>query len=249
LYLSKTMKHGVWLLVFLQVVISSFSQFNDSTHYHIRYAATGIINKTNQANSFVLNNAFAFGVNKEKITLNTTNMWIYGLQNQNLSNNDFSSFFNFDYLKNQRKLYWWGITSFISSYSLNIKSQLQTGAGAGYNFINNKKAELVISDGLLYESSTLKKDSGIIDKYETVRNSLRIKYRWYPGGRVSIEGVHFWQPSLKHFDDYIIRSEMSISVKLRKWLNLNSSVIYNRVSRTDRENLLINFGFVVENYF
>lgn len=243
------MKKRLLFLMMLQVTVSSFSQFNDSTHYHIKYSTTGIVNKTNQASSFVLNNAFAFGVNKKKITLNTLNTWIYGIQNKRMSNNDFSSFFNFDYLKETRKVYYWGIASYVTSYSLNINKQFQTGVGIGYNVINRPGAELVVSSGILYETSDLVNASGVNEKYQTIRNSLRIKHRWHVSDRLKIEGVHFWQPSFERFDDYIIRTDMSIAVKLRKWLSFTSMFTYNRISRTDRENWLINFGLVAENYF
>lgn len=231
------------------IINTCYSQFNDSTHYHIKYLATGIINKTNQSSSFVLNNSFAFGVNHKKITVNTLNTWIYGQQNSRMSNNDFSSFFNFDYLKASRKIYYWGLTSFVTSYSLNINRQLQTGAGIGYNIINKKNAELVVSDGILYEASDLVKSDTVREKYQTVRNSLRIKHRWTITERVTMEGVHFWQPSFERFDDYIFRTDFSVVIKLRKWLSLTSMVTFNRISRTDRENLLINFGLIAENYF
>ena len=243
------MKQCLLSLVLLLVAVSVFSQFNDSVHYHIKYSATGIVNKTNQASSFVLNNSFTFGVNKKKITLNTLNTWIYGIQDTRMSNNDFSSFFNFDYLKETRKIYYWGIASYVTSYSLNINKQFQTGAGIGYNVINRANAELVISDGILYESSDLINADGINEKYQTVRNSLRIKHRWQVSDRLKIEGVHFWQPSFERFDDYITRTDMSVAVKLREWLSVTSMFTYNRISRTDRENWLINFGLVAENYF
>ncbi|MBS1577728.1 MAG: DUF481 domain-containing protein [Bacteroidetes bacterium] len=235
--------------MWLMIINTCYSQFNDSTHYHIKYLATGIINKTNQSSSFVLNNSFAFGVNHKKITVNTLNTWIYGQQNSRMSNNDFSSFFNFDYLKESRKIYYWGLTSFVTSYSLNINRQLQTGAGIGYNIINKKNAELVVSDGILYEASDLVKSDTVREKYQTVRNSLRIKHRWMITERVTMEGVHFWQPSFERFDDYIFRTDFSVVIKLRKWLSLTSMVTFNRISRTDRENLLINFGLIAENYF
>ena len=243
------MKQCLWLAIILISAIHSSAQFNDSTHYHIRYAAAGIINKTDQSSSFVLNNSFAFGVSKKKITLNTLNTWIYGIQDTRMSNNDFSSFVNFDYLKETRKIYYWGITSYVTSYSLNIHKQFQTGAGIGYNVINRANAELVVSDGILYETSDLVNADGVNEKYQTVRNSLRIKHRWQVSDRLKVEGVYFWQPSFERFDDYIIRTDMSIAVKLRKWISLTSTFTYNRISRTNRENWLINFGLVAENYF
>lgn len=229
--------------------ISASAQFNDSTHYHIKYSTTGIINKTNDARSFVLNNVLGFQVNKERFSLNSTNAWIYGRQGSNLTNNDFTSALNFDYLKNKQKLYYWGLLTFTSSYSLKINYQFQAGAGLGYNFINTPRAELVISDGLMYETSKLKLPQGGDFDHQTVRNSLRIKYKWLVTDVIVLDGLHFWQPSLERIDDYIFRSTSALSVKLRKWLSLTTALTYNKISLTNRENLLVNFGITAERYF
>ena len=226
-----------------------YAQFNDSVHYYTRFATTGIINRTNQSKSFVLNNALAFSVNKKSVALNSSVSWIYGQQAGRLTNNDLTTGLNVDLFKNTRKLYYWGLVNLTSSYSLNIRQQFQGGGGIGYNFVNKPDIEIVVSDGLLYERSSLKVDSVTNTNYQTVRNSLRLRHRWVISNIITWDGMHFWQPSLVKFDDYIIRSTSSVSIKLKKWLNLTSSVTYNKVSRTNRDNLLISFGIMVENYF
>lgn len=240
------------MFVFIALFSRCYSlqaQFNDSTHYYLKYATTGIINRTNDARSFVLNNALAFQVNKKKLTVNSSNAWIYGMQDGALTNNDFSTALNADYLRNVRKLYYWALTSYTTSFSLKMRYQFQAGAGVGYNIIRRENAELEVSDGFLYESSDLKLENDVRDIYQTVRNSLRIKYRWDINKLVVLEAMHFWQPSLMRIDDYIIRSSNSLSVKLRKWLSLTTSLTYNKLSRTNRENLLLNFGVTAEKYF
>jgi len=243
------MKRLIVVALVLLVCGYADAQFNDSTHYHVKFATTGIINRTNDAKSFVLNNVLGFQVNKEKLTINSSNAWIYGRQGSRLTNNDFSTALNVDYLKNRQRLYYWGLVTFTTSYSLKINHQLQAGAGIGYNFLNKEQAELVVSDGLLYETSDLTLPQRGDDQYQTVRNSLRIKYRWTINNLVMLEGVHFWQPSLERLDDYIIRSNSSLSIKLRKWLSLTTALTYNKLSRTGRENLLVNFGLSAEKYF
>lgn len=239
------------IIVALVLLVCGYAdaQFNDSTHYHLKYTTAGIINRTNDARSFVLNNVLGFQVNKEKLTINSSNAWVYGRQGSRLTNNDFSTALNVDYLKNRQRLYYWGLVTFTTSYSLKINHQLQGGAGIGYNFFNKEQAELVVSDGLLYETSDLTLPQGVDDHYQIVRNSLRIKYRWVINNLVLLEGVHFWQPSLERFDDYIIRSNSALSIKLRKWLSLTTALTYNKLSRTNRENLLVNFGLSAEKYF
>src|SRR5690242_17582644 len=98
----------------------AFSQFNDSTHYHVNYAATGTINKAPEGNSYVLNNGFAFEVSKKAFSLNTTNSCVYGESDHHVTNNDFSSALNFDLYRAIRTWYYWGLASYTSSYSLNI---------------------------------------------------------------------------------------------------------------------------------
>ncbi len=240
-----------FLFVAIILVISNvgLAQFNDSTHYYAKYGTTGIINKTNDRNSFVLTNALSLSMNKKVMTFNSTSSWIYGRQNSVLSNNDFSSAFNADVLKNQRKIYYWGLASFLSSYSLKIKHQFQVGGGIGWNIVNKKELEVVASNGIMYETSKLTNTLKETESYQTVRNSFRLKHKWIINNIVTIEGMHFWQPSFERFDDYIVRSNAAVSVKLRRWLSLTSALTYNYISRTERENLLINFGLVAESFF
>ena len=228
--------------------INGIAQFNDSTHYYVRYATTGILNRTNDAKSFLLTNALTFTVRKQKVELNSASSWVYG-RNESLTNNDFTSVFNADFLRKTERLYYWALANYTTSYSLKIYHQLQIGGGIGYTISNTPKLQLVVSDGLLYEMNDLEDAQLGRDKYQTWRNSLRFKYRWAIGNTVSFEGATFWQPSLKDFDDYILKSNNNLSLKLRKWLSLVSSFNYNRIARTDRENLLLTFGLIAETYF
>ncbi|MDE3182670.1 MAG: hypothetical protein KGM16_04555 [Bacteroidota bacterium] len=93
------------ILIFSSILYTqlSFCQFNDSVHHHFSFSSTGIYNKTKDLKSFVLNNAISYEVNKKRIALNTGASWIYGTQNKQLSNNDFSAAANVDYLKRYAK--------------------------------------------------------------------------------------------------------------------------------------------------
>lgn len=243
------MKQCAFFITWIALSYNAIAQFNDSIHHHLKYAATGVFNKTNDGRSYVLNNAVSFTLNKRKITLNSSNAWIYGRQGHNLTNNDFYSGLNFDLLKNLQRLYYWGLATFTTSYSLKINHQFQAGAGIGYNVFNREDLELVISDGVLYETNDLQLNPQTRDVYQTFRNSLRVKYRWEVKNLLVLDGSHFWQPSLSGFNDYIIRSSSSLTLKLRKWLGVTTAVNYNKLSRTRRENLLINFGLTAETYF
>lgn len=228
----------------------SFSQFNDSTHYYINYSSAGIVNKTNQVKSYVLTNYLKFNVSKKNYSLNSTNSWIYGKQQDLLTNNDFSSSLDFNvYTKNER-LYYWGLGNFDKSVSLKINHRFQTGIGVGYNVVNQPKSVVILSDGFIYEKGNIFiSDEAGNDIYETVRNSLRLKFRFIIHDILVIDGSDFYQPSILTSGDYIVKSNTSLSLKIKKWLNISTSLAYNKVSRTQSENLLMNFGISIERYF
>jgi hypothetical protein len=238
-----------WLLCYIFCSCIAFSQFSDTTHYYVNYAATGTLNKATEGRSYVLNNAFVFEISKKSMSLNTSNSWVYGENNGQLNINDFSSSLNFDLYKAVRTWYYWGLASYTTSYSLNISNQFQTGGGIGHNTIRKKNAELVISDGILFESSNLYGEEAGKTGQITVCNSLRVKYRWVIANIIVLDGTHFWQPSVTDLSNYIVRSSNNLSVTLNKWLSVTTSVAYNRYNRTNRENLLVNFGLTFEKYF
>ena len=238
-------------LFFISIFFSlvSFGQFNDSTHHHFSFASSGTINKTQETSSYVLTNAAGYEVNKKRIGFNAGASWIYGRQDQKLSNNDVSFSSNLDYLKNVQKLYYWALLNFDESYSLKINYRVQSGIGLGYTFVNNPELNLVVSDGFLYETSDLTDPVLGKDVYQTVRNSFRVKYKWSFKNTVILQGTNFIQPSLLSLKDYILKFNNQLSVKLNKWLSINAAMAYNKISRTNRQNLLITYGIAVDKYF
>lgn len=227
----------------------SYCQFNDSVHHHFAFTSTGVYNRTKDQKSFVLNNAVTYGINQKRIAFNTGASWIYGIQNKQLSNNDFSAAATVDYLKDVQRFYYWGLVNYDESYSLKINYRFQSGAGVGYTFVKRPNFDFEVSDGFLFETSDLTDPVIGKDVYQTVRNSLRVKYRWSYNKKFSLEGTDFYQPSIASFDDYIIRLNNKLSVKLNKWLAVDAVMTYNKISRTNRENLLVTFGLTVENYY
>lgn len=225
------------------------AQFNDTVQHNIGYTATGIINQTNQGNSFVMNNAAKFNTRKKNKFFNSNAAWVYGRQNSQLTNNDVSATMDFDIYGKFPRLYYWGLAAYDKSYSLKINDRFQAGLGPGYNLLDKKDASFVISDGILYEYSDVQDTVSSHDQYRTVRNSLRIKYHFVWKGLIIFDGVQFWQPSLPVQSDYIIKSTNSLSIKLKKWLNLTSSMIYNKMNRTRSKNLLFTIGLSADYYF
>ncbi len=225
------------------------SQFNDSMFYHISYSSTGIINKTNDVSSYVLANAFKFSVNKKDVRINMNSGWIFGQQQQRLTNNDFSSSLDFNLYKTLPHFYYWGLANYDKSFSLKIIRRYQAGLGAAYNVFDKPTFSLNLSDGVLYESSNLKVNDSISKRYNVFRNSFRLRYKLVLKEVLELNGTNLLQNAINRDNDYIINSVNSLSFKLRKWLSLTASASYNRVERTKRENLLLTFGLFAEKYF
>jgi hypothetical protein len=226
-----------------------FAQFNDSTNYYVNYSSTGIVNKTNDGMSYVLNNALKFNVYKNNFSLNTLNSWIYGEQLDKRSNNDFHSVADLNVFKSERNVYYWALVNYETAYSLKINYRLQSGAGVGYYLIDKDNFVIQLSDGVLYEKSDLFDTEISNNDYETYRNSLRIKFRLLINEVLTFESSDFLQHSLEDRRDYVIKSSTTLGLKLRKWLSFSIVVNYNKLSITGRENLLCNLGLTAERFF
>ncbi|HEY2721855.1 MAG TPA: DUF481 domain-containing protein [Chitinophagaceae bacterium] len=243
------MGKNIFLYLILLLSTPCMAQFNDSTHYYLKFASTGVINKTSDGDSYVFNNRFDFNSRKNKVSFNTNIAWIYGEQQQNLTNNDFAAHGDIDLGKDLHKLYYWGLLNYDKSYSLKINDRVQAGGGVAFDVIDSPYLKFNISDGLLYEKGNLADVNNSQVVYQIPRNSFRLAYHWSIKDRFIIDGMHFYQPSLKDISDYTIQSTSSLSVKLKKWLSVTGSLVYNKVTRTKRENLLITYGVVIEKYF
>lgn len=253
LYLAmmKTVKCALLIVMCLcSIQLAGFSQFSDTVNYHINFSGTGNLNRTNTGTTYLLNNTLRFQADKKKFSLNSYLSHIYGRNPTIKTNDDLLATLNLDILKGVQKFYYWGLTVFEKSYSLKVDSRFQAGAGAGYTFVNNDKANLELSDGFLFETA----DLSIPDKegrtsYQTVRNSLRLKYRFIIKDIFRIDGINFFQPALNDGQDYIMKLNTNFSVKLYKWLNFTTSFYYNRQNITSTENLLLTYGLMLEKYF
>lgn len=245
------MKKGLLISILLYSLLpDAYGQFNDTTNYFLKHASTGVINRTNDRKSFVLNNNLRFSVYRKNVSLNSNNSWIYGEQQGAIMNNDFSSTLDFDLYKSQKNIYYWGLLNYEKSFSLKIDNRLQTGLGIGYYVIDREDFVIQVSDGLLYETSELYPQENITTTdYETLRNSFRLKFRFVFGEAVTLEGVNFLQHALSDRKDYIVRSNTNLSVKLYKWISLTIAVAYNKLNETRRENFLLNYGLTLEKYF
>jgi len=250
--INRNMFSKQWFL-FLLFSATGFTvkaQFNDSIHHYIRYAVTGIINKTDDTRSYLLSNTLRYNLRGKNRSLNFNGSHVFGQQNKTTSNNDVSAALDVNlFPKDSAKIYYWGLLNYDKSFSLKINGRVQTGIGLAYNFIDNSTRFFNVSEGVLYEKSDLKRPDGSKDVYQILRNSLRVRYRFTINGMIVLDGTNFLQNSLKNQHDYIIKSSNTLSVKMRKWLSIATTVTYNKLNLTSRENLLITFGLIAETYF
>jgi hypothetical protein len=230
--------------------LAGLAQFSDTVNYYVHFAGTGNLNRTSTGTTYLFNNVLRFQVDKKKFSVNSMVSHIYG-KNPNLkTNDDLLAMLNLDLLKGVQKFYYWGLTVYEKSFSLKVDNRFQAGAGVGYTFVNNAKANLELSDGFLFETVDLSiPDQRGQTSYQTVRNSLRLKYRFIIKDIFRFEGTNFYQPSLSDGRDYILKLNNTFAINLYKWLHLTTSFNYNRQNITSTENLLLSYGLMVEKYF
>lgn len=242
---------NILITILILSPFSSIGQFSDSVHYYAAINANGTINKTNTSSSYITNQAVKLSVRKKSISLNSNSSWVYGVNNEKLTNNDVNSTLDFNYYKGLLvpHSYYWGLANYTSSYSLKINHQYQAGVGIAYDAIDRKNLRLNFSEGILYEKSDIMLKDTIQDVYNTFRNSFRVMLRMTLWDVVRLNSMTFYQNSLSNSADYIFRSTNSLDVKLRKWLSLNCAYTYNKFNRTGKENTLFTYGLTIEHYF
>lgn len=226
-----------------------FAQYTDSTTRYINYSSTGSINKADNTSSYLLNNSIKLGIKKKVVSFNFNNSWIYGKQNKDITNNDFSSSLDFNLYKGIPHSFFWGLANYNTSYSLKINNQLLAGGGIAYSILDKPKAYLNLSDGILYDYSDLILEDGSQDRYSTSRNSFRLLYKFLIGSFIELSGTNFLQNSLSDQHDYIIRTNNKAAFKVNKWLSLTTQLDFNKMNRTAKENLLMSYGLSFERYF
>ena len=231
------------------ICVAAHGQYNDTIQYYAGATSTGTLNKTNSSTSYVLSNSVKLGIRKKEFGMNLNNSWLYGEQQRKLTNNDFYSTFDVNLYKTLPHFYYWGLANYTSNYSLKINNQYQGGVGVAYNLVDRKNAFLNVSDGLLYESSDIFLSDTIRDVYTTFRNSFRISFRFTIRELLVISGMNFIQNSLSNSDDYIIKSNMALGFKVKKWLTISTTFAYNRFNRTQKETTLFTYGLALEQYF
>jgi len=220
------------LLLFLS--LTACAQFNDTTHYHLNLTATGSINQALGNNTWLLNNALNFAIKQKDFVLNSANTYVYGKDNNALTNNDYSSTLNFNLYKTLPHFFYWGLANYNTSYSLKIFNQLLAGAGIAYSVVDKKNFNINLSDGVLYDQSDLVTNAD----YHTWRNSLRFQINLNVKDILTFETSDFLQNSFSNGNDYILRTTTTLGLKIKKWLTFTTSYTYNEMHITNADDLI-----------
>jgi hypothetical protein len=224
-------------------------QFNDTVSYNVGISSSGTYNKTNTNIAYLLNNSVKAGLRREDVSLNTSLKYLYGVQQQKKVNDDLNMVIEINLYKTFPHFNYWVLFNYNKIYSLRINHQLQAGGGIAYNIIDRKNFTFNISDGLLYDyNDVLLNDVGR-EVYDTPRNSFRLQVKSSFRDLLVFQVSGYLQNSLQRSDDYIIRNDASLSLKLVKWLNLIAKSSYNQYSRNNRENLFMTYGLSFDKYF
>lgn len=239
------MRYLLALLLTISIVRNANAQFTDSTHYHLNVIANGAINQSNGDHSYLLNNALNFAIKKKSFSLNSVNTFVYGKQNNQLTNNDYSSTLNFNLYKTFPHFFYWGLVNYNTSYSLKIYNQVLMGLGIAYNVVDKKNAKINLSDGVVYDKSDLTTNSN----YHTYRNSFRLQFHFLAKDIFTLDGSNFWQPSLSNKNDYIVQTTTTLGLKIKKWLSFTTALSYNRMDVTNSDNLIFTYGLSIDKYF
>jgi len=228
--------------------ITAQAQWSDSTHYFVQLSSTNSINRANARSAYLFNNGLRFSIRKERVTLNLNNNWLYGQQDGSKTNNDYSATFDANFYRPGRRFFYWGLANYNTSFSLHIKNQLLAGAGVAYSFFDSETAYLNLSDGFLFDASSIQVDDQNVH-YQTIRNSLRLAYKFVIAERITFQGSNFYQPSMRDGSDYNLRLNNDLSFLLFRGFSLKAAITYNRINRTASENLLFTYGVAFERYF
>jgi hypothetical protein len=230
---------------------TAFAAPSDTLQYKLGLANTGILNHTRLTNAYTLSNTLRFGVKGRKTELDAGANYTYGVTDNELVNNDVTANLSGNrYVFADRRFYIWGLGAYESSYSLGVASRTQTGIGIAWSPIDSPRAYVNFSEGVLVENSNIKQPDNSTSTQQTLRNSFRFRFRFASANAaVVFEGTNSIQNSFEDFNDYLLRFNNSLTIKVYKGVGLTAAAAYNKVTATNRENLLLTLGFKVDYVF
>ncbi len=245
----------LFVLLFINVITCNliFAKKADTIpkFHKLQINANGSLNITPLDRVYLLNNQIGYSFTKDRVELNSNAKWIYGFNNSGLVNNDFTGTLDGNFFHDTEKRFnSWILGSFVSSYSLRIISEYQGGAGVAYLFFDDKKNKtfnLKISNGLIIEESHFYNPENIQSNYNILRNSLKVNFKLLMlNKRITMESATMWQPALNKANDYNFRTSATLNIPIWEFLSLQTRYEYNFITRTQRENTLLNYGITAK---
>ncbi len=222
----------LFLLLFFPLFVSAQQEEpKDTTEFSYKIGISGYYNRTSTSDALISNyNGNLTRVsNKTDCSLSTTYLW--GVSNNILSNDDFFGNLFLDFRK-KKKTFIWTMSQFDRSFSLNIRYRVQTGGGLGFYLLRDENNTISITNGFLYDASNIN---------DVVRNSCRLKiskkHKHY-----KFETVGFYQPALSDEEDYIIKINTSLDIKIKHHTYLQFVFQNNQSTKTNKSNLLYTIG-------
>jgi hypothetical protein len=242
--------HNLVLFFLICIRMNVYAQQqSDSLYQYLNLTTTGTYNETEISRSYLFSNSLNYSIKKNKIKSDLQARWLFGKEQQQLTNNDLYNSFNLNWYKTFPNFNYWLLFNYNSIFSLKVNSQIQYGVGVAYDLIHRTYLNFNISDGLINEHSDIYLMDTLRTVYQVLRNSLRFQLKINLGDRFRFSSVSFLQSSLRDEDDYILKEESILSYKLKKWLSLTAKFTYDRMNRIGRENLFMTYGLTFEKQF
>ena len=220
--------------------IRIFHKKLDTLKFKTSNTLSGYWNNANNTNTVLYNVGTVNTLsNKSHKLLYLSMNYVYGIQKEKTSNNDFSCLLN-NTLNKNRTIFEFAVIQFDKSYSLNILYRIQSGAGLGINIIKSKKIDIEFSSGLIYDYNMY----NVIGSHNTTRISNRFKLN-YKSKIFNFESTTYYQPSIENNVDYVFKTINTMSIKINKWLDIHTNLTSNIVSLTNKNNIIQTVGFTV----
>jgi hypothetical protein len=237
--------HNCILFLFICICMNVYAQQPDSLFQYLNLTTTGTYNKTEINRSYLLSNGLNYSIKKNKVKSDLQARWLFGKEQQQLTNNDLYNSFNLNWYKTFPNFNYWLLFNYNSIFSLKVNNQIQYGVGVAYDLIHQANLNFNISDGLIIEHSDIYLVDTLRTVYQVLRNSLRLQLKINFGDRFRFYSVSFLQSSLKDKNDYILKEEGTLSYKMKKWLSLTARFTYDRMNHTGRDNLFMTYGLTL----
>lgn len=154
--------------------------------------------------------------------LSITPTYMYGDQNGDLAENDYSTIVFGNFYQRQR-IYTWALGMVEHSHLRGVDFRTQDGGGIGFNFVPHTDTNAVsLTTGLVYEFVKYNTDSII----ETWRSSTRFKgrHRFFKN-KLRLSYEFYIQPSVVDINNFRARCNIALEFPLYKHLSFRTAIL------------------------